>query len=54
MQIIMNQYVCFIAIWCLVINTYIVFSSSKVKALENKEKKDGKDYIFYHRSNDGM
>ena len=42
MQIIMNQYVCFIAIWCLVINTYIVFSSSKVKALENKEKKGWK------------
>ena len=42
MQIFMNQYVCFIAIWCLVINTYIVFSSSKVKALENKEKKGWK------------
>lgn len=29
MQIIMNQYVCFIAIWCLVINTYIVFRPAR-------------------------
>ena len=47
MQIIMNQYVCFIAIWCLVINTYIVFSSSKVKALENKEKKRMEKIIYF-------
>lgn len=30
MQIIMNQYICFVALWCLVINTFIVFSSSNV------------------------
>ena len=39
MQVIMNQYVSFTAVWCLAINTYIVFSSSHVKALENREKK---------------
>lgn len=42
MQIIMNQYVSFIAVWCLAINTYIVFSSSHVKALEKKRKKGWK------------
>lgn len=47
MQVIMNQYVCFIAVWCLVINTYIVFSSSKVKALENKEKKRMEKIIYF-------
>ena len=47
MQIIMNQYVCFIAIWCLVINTYIVFSFSKVKTLENKEKKRLSNIIYF-------
>ena len=53
MQVIMNQYVSFIAVWCLAINTYIVFSSSHVKALEKKrEKKDGKDHLFYYGSND--
>lgn len=39
MQIIMNQYICFVALWCLVINTFIVFSSSNVKALEQRDKK---------------
>lgn len=39
MQIIMNQYICFIALWCLIMNTYIVFSSSSVKALEQRDKK---------------
>ena len=30
MQNIMNQYICFIALWCLIMNTYIVFSCSKL------------------------
>lgn len=53
MQIIMNQYICFVALWCLVINTFIVFSSSNVKALEQRDKKkDGKDYLLYHSCDD--
>ncbi len=47
MQIIMNQYVSFIAVWCLAINTYIVFSSSHVKALEKKEKKRMEKIIYF-------
>lgn len=39
MQIIMNQYICFVVLWCLIMNTYIVFSASNVKALEQREKK---------------
>ena len=35
----MSRYVPFIALWCLALNTYIVFSSGNVKALENREKK---------------
>ena len=47
MQVIMNQYVSFIAVWCLAINTYIVFSSSHVKALENREKKRMERIIYF-------
>lgn len=47
MQDIMNQYVCFIALWCLIINTYIVFSSSNVKALEQREKKRMEKIIYF-------
>ena len=47
MQVIMNQYVSFIAVWCLAINTYIVFSSSHVKALENREKKRMEKIIYF-------
>lgn len=46
MQDIINQYVCFVALWCIIINTYIVFSSSNVKALEQREKK-GMERIIY-------
>ena len=42
MQVMMSRYVPFIALWCLALNTYIVFSSSNVKALEKKEKKGWK------------
>lgn len=51
MQDIINQYICFVTLWCLIMNTYVVFSFSNVKALEQREKKkDGKDYLFYHDS----
>ena len=46
MQIIMNQYICFVALWCLVINTFIVFSSSNVKALEQRDKKKMEKIIY--------
>ena len=46
MQIIMNQYICFVALWCLVINTFIVFSSSNVKALEQRDKKKREKIIY--------
>jgi len=52
MQVMMSRYVPFIALWCLALNTYIVFSSGNVKALENREKKDGKDHLFYYSGND--
>ena len=47
MQNIMNQYICFIALWCLIMNTYIVFSSSNVKALEEREKKVMEKIIYF-------
>ena len=47
MQDIINQYICFIALWCLIINTYIVFSSSNVKALEQREKKVMEKIIYF-------
>ena len=46
MQIIVNQYICFVALWCLVINTFIVFSSSNVKALEQRDKKKMEKIIY--------
>ena len=46
MQDIQNQYVCFVALWCIMMNTYIIFSSSNVKALEQREKK-GMERIIY-------
>ena len=49
MQVIMNQYVSFTAVWCLAINTYIVFSSSHVKTLENREKKGWKKLSILSR-----
>ena len=42
MQTIMNQYLLFITIWCLALNTYIVFSSGYVKALEKKSREGWK------------
>ena len=47
MQIIMNQYICFIALWCLIMNTYIVFSSSNVRALEQRDKKVMEKIIYF-------
>lgn len=47
MQDIMNQYICFVALWCIIINTYIVFSSSNVKALEQREKKGMEKIIYF-------
>ena len=47
MQNIMNQYICFIALWRLIMNTYIVFSSSNVKALEEREKKVMEKIIYF-------
>jgi len=43
----MNQYICFVALWCLVINTFIVFSSSNVKALEQRDKKKMEKIIYF-------
>lgn len=43
----MNQYICFVAFWCIIINTYIVFSSSNVKALEQREKKGMEKIIYF-------
>lgn len=47
MQNITNQYICFVALWCIIINTYIVFSSSNVKALEQREKKGMEKIIYF-------
>ena len=47
MQDIMNQYICFVAFWCIIINTHIVFSSSNVKALEQREKKGMEKMIYF-------
>ncbi|MFW5676996.1 MAG: hypothetical protein ACOCNL_12120, partial [Acetivibrio ethanolgignens] len=47
MQVIMIPYECFIAFWCLVLNSYIVFSSSKMKALESKKKKKMSKIIYF-------
>lgn len=47
MQDIINQYICFVAFWCIIINTYIVFSSSNVKALEQREKKGMEKIIYF-------
>ena len=47
MQDIMNQYIYFVAFWCIIINTYIVFSSSNVKALEQREKKGMEKIIYF-------
>ena len=47
MQVMMSRYVPFIALWCLALNTYIVFSSGNVKALENKEKKRMEKIIYF-------
>ena len=43
----MNQYICFVALWCLIMNTYIVFSSSNVKALEQREKKVMEKILYF-------
>lgn len=47
MQDIINQYICFVSLWCIIINTYIVFSSSNVKALEQREKKRMEKIIYF-------
>lgn len=47
MQDIVNQYVCFVALWCIMMNTYIFFPSSSVKALEQREKKGMEKIIYF-------
>lgn len=47
MQVIMNQYLIFVAVWCLALNTYIVFSSGYVKALEKKEQRRMEKIIYF-------
>ena len=47
MQDIINQYVCFVALWCIMMNTYIFFSSSNVKALEQREKKGVEKIVYF-------
>lgn len=47
MQVIMNQYLLFITVWCLALNTYIVFSSGYVKALEKKEQRRMEKIIYF-------
>ena len=47
MQDIINQYICFVSLWCIIINTYIVFSSSNVKALEQREKKGMEKIVYF-------
>lgn len=46
MQVIMNKYIIFIAIWCLVLNTYIVYTCNKAKSLEHREKKSTQYRIY--------
>ena len=43
----MNQYICIVALWCLIMDTYIVFSSSTVKALEQRGKKVLEKIIYF-------
>lgn len=47
MQVMMSRYVPFIALWMSCLNTYIVFSSGNVKALENREKKRMEKIIYF-------
>ena len=47
MQDIINQYICFVTLWCLIMNTYVVFSFSNVKALEQREKKRMEKIIYF-------
>lgn len=47
MQVIMDRYIVFIAIWCLILNTYIVVSCNKTKSLEDREKKRVQNYIYF-------
>lgn len=47
MQDIINQYVCFVALWCIMMNTYIFFLSSNVKALEQREKKGMEKIVYF-------
>ncbi len=37
----------FIALWCLALNTYIVFSSGNVKALKTERKKRMEKIVYF-------
>ena len=43
----MSRYVPFIALWCLALNTYIVFSSGNVKALKTEREKGMEKIIYF-------
>lgn len=46
MQVIMDKYVDVIEIWCLILSTYLIYVSTKAKALEYCEKKKTQKYIY--------
>lgn len=51
MQILMSNYLVLIAIWCLILSTYIVLISRKEKSLEVREKRKEKYkalFTLYH------
>lgn len=50
MQDIINQYVCFVALWCIMMNTYIFFIQQCESSRTKREKRDGEDCLFYHNS----
>lgn len=47
MQILMSNYLVLIAIWCLILSTYIVLISRKEKSLEVREKRKVQSVIYF-------
>lgn len=47
MQIFMNQYINIVALWCLITNSYVVFVSNNMQALEQREKKRIEIIIYF-------
>ncbi len=46
MLLLMDNYIMFIAIWCLIINSYIVYTYNKTQTLKKREKKGLQNSIY--------